>query len=140
MAVEVDIIGRDSLGPEGRDIMSHLLVFVLDNLEQLPDVLEAWNEAGVSGTTILESTGQARFRGAVRDDVPLIPSLGDVLAGRELHHRTLFTVIEDEATLERAIKATEGIIGDFSRRNTGLLFVLPVGRVLGLEKRDPADA
>ena len=120
--------------------MANLLVFVLDNLEQLPDILEAWNEAGVSGTTILESTGQARVRGAVRDDMPLIPSLGDVLAGRELHHRTLFTVIEDDATLERTITATEGIIGDFSRHHTGLLFVLPVGRVLGLEKRGPADA
>ena len=76
--------------------MSHLLVFVLDNLEQLPDILEAWNEAGVSGITILESTGQARVRGVVRDDVPLMPSLGDVLAGRELQHRTLFTVIEDD--------------------------------------------
>lgn len=119
--------------------MANLLVFVLDNLEQLPDILEAWNEAGVSGTTILESTGQARFRDAMRDDMPLIPSLRDVLAGRELHHRTLFTVIEDEATLERAITATEDIIGDFSQHNTGLLFVLPVGRVLGLEKRGPED-
>ena len=51
--------------------MANLLVFVLDNLEQLPDILEAWNEAGVSGTTILESTGQARVRGAMRDDDPL---------------------------------------------------------------------
>ena len=120
--------------------MAHLLVFVLDNLERLPDILEAWNEAGVSGTTILESTGQARVRGVVRDDVPLMPSLGDVLAGRELQHRTIFTVIEDDATLERTIAATEGIIGDFSRHHTGLLFVLPVGRVLGLEKRGSADA
>jgi hypothetical protein len=119
--------------------VANLLVFVLDNLEQMPDILEAWNEAGVTGTTILESTGQARFRHAIRDDMPLMPDLRDVLASRELHHRTLFTVIEDEETLERAIKATEDIIGDFSQHHTGLLFVLPVGRVMGLEKRDLED-
>jgi hypothetical protein len=67
--------------------------------------------------------------------VPLLPSLQDLLASQELHHRTLFTAIGDEATLERVITATERIIGDFTRHHTGLLFVVPVTRVLGLEKR-----
>lgn len=116
--------------------MAHLLVFVLDSLEQCPDVLEAWEEAGVSGVTILESTGLGRLRDAMRDDLPLLPSLRDLLASRELHHRTLFTVIEDEATLERIIAATERVIGDFTRHHTGLLFVVPVTRVLGLDRRD----
>ena len=116
--------------------MTHLLVFVLDNLEQCPDILDAWEEAGVPGVTILESTGLGHLRSAMRDDLPLLSSLRDLLASRELHHRTLFTVIEDEATLERIITATERIIGDFTRHHTGLLFVVPVIRVLGLEKRN----
>jgi len=115
-------------------IMAHLLVFVLDNLEQCSDILDAWEEAGVRGVTILESTGLGRLRGALRDDLPLLPSLQDLLASRELHHRTLFTVIGDEATLERVITATQRIIGDFTRPHNGLLFVVPVTRVLGLEK------
>ena len=68
------------------------------------------------------------LRSAMRDDLPLLPSLCDLLASQELHHRTLFTVIEDETTLERVIAATERIIGDFTRHNTGLLFVVPVVR------------
>lgn len=116
--------------------MAHLLVFVLDNLEQCPAILDAWEEAGVPGVTILESTGLGRLRGMLQDDLPLFPSLHDLLASRELHHRTLFTVIEDEATLERVIAATERLIGDFTRHHTGLLFLIPVTRVLGLEKRD----
>lgn len=115
--------------------MVHLLVFVLDNLEQCSDILDAWEEAGARGITILESTGLGRIRGALRDDLRLLPSLRDLLASRELRHRTLFTVIEDEATLERVITATERIIGDFTRHHTGLLFVVPVTRVMGLEKR-----
>jgi hypothetical protein len=121
------------------NIMAHLLVFVLDNMEQCPGILDAWEEAGARGVTILESTGLRRLRGALQDDLPLLPSLRDLLASRELHHRTLFTVIEDEATLERVITATERIIGDFTRHYTGLLFVVPVARVLGLEKRGPEE-
>ncbi|HEY63001.1 MAG TPA: hypothetical protein G4O02_00360 [Caldilineae bacterium] len=115
--------------------MAYLLVFVLDNLEQCPDVLKAWEAAGASGVTILESTGLGRLRRAVRDDLPLLPSLRDLLASRELHHRTLFTVVEDEETLDRIIAATEQLIGDFSRQHTGLLFVVPVVRVIGMKKR-----
>lgn len=50
--------------------MAHLLVFVLDNLEQCPAILEAWEEAGVSGVTILEGSGLGRLRGAMQDDLP----------------------------------------------------------------------
>ncbi len=117
--------------------MAHLVVFVLDNLEQCSQVLDAWERAGAPGVTILESTGLGHLRGAMRDDLPLIPSLRDLLASQELHHRTLFSVIPDEETVERVIAATEQVIGDFTRHHTGLLFVVPVARVLGLEKRSP---
>jgi len=75
------------------------------------------------------------MKGAIRDDLPLLPSLRDLMAGREWHHRTLFTVVADEETLERAIAATQRIVGDLNNPNTGLLFVLPVDLVLGLQKR-----
>jgi nitrogen regulatory protein PII len=114
--------------------MAHLLVFVLDNPEQCPDILDAWEKAGAPGVTILESTGLRRLQGAVRDDLPLIPSMSDLLTSRESHHRTLFSVIGDEETLEQVINATKRIIGDFNRHHTGLLFVVPVTRVFGLEK------
>lgn len=114
--------------------MAHLLVLVLNNLELCSPLLEAWEQAGVSGITILESSGLGRVRRAVRDDLPLIPSLRDLLASHELHHRTIFSVIQTDETLERAIAATEQVVGDLRRQNTGLLFVLPVTRLVGLPK------
>jgi nitrogen regulatory protein P-II 1 len=119
--------------------MAHLLVLVLDNLEQCPHVLDAWEGAGVTGVTILESTGLNRVRQGIRDDFPLMPSLRSLLAGRETHHRTLFSVVEDEAVLERAIEATQRVIGDLSQPYTGLLFVVPVSQVLGLKRNDAPD-
>lgn len=113
--------------------MPHLIVFVLDCTDECPDVLNAWEEAGAPGVTILESFGLGRLRAAMRDDLPLIPSLDDLLGRSELHHRTLFTVVPDESTLDRVFAATERIIGDFTRPHSGLLFTIPVGRVSGLK-------
>jgi nitrogen regulatory protein P-II 1 len=115
--------------------MPNLLVLVLDNPDQCHSILDAWEQAGVTGITILESTGQARMRKAMRDDLPLMPSLRDLLAGTELHHRTLFSVVGDDEVLERAIAATERTIGDLNSHHTGVLFVMPVTRVLGLKRR-----
>ncbi len=114
--------------------MAHLLVLVLDELEKCTDVLDAWEAVGVTGVTILESTGLGRVRQAMHDDFPLLPSLRNFLTRREMQHRTLFSVVEDEAILERAIAAAQQVVGDLSQPNTGLLFVVPVSQVLGLRK------
>jgi nitrogen regulatory protein PII len=119
--------------------MAQLVVLVLEKPEQYLSILEAWEEAGISGLTILESTGLGRVRGVLRDDIPLLPSLRDVLASQELHHRTLFSVVEDDATVDRVVAATERIIGGFSRGRTGLLFVVPVSQVFGLDKEDSGE-
>lgn len=115
--------------------MANLLVLVLDNVEQGPSILDAWEKAGVTGITILESTGQGRVRRAMRDDLPLMPSLRDLLAGSELHHRTFFSLVGDDEVLERAIAATEETLGDLDTHHSGILFVVPVSRALGLHRR-----
>jgi len=115
-------------------MMAYIVVLVLDNPDQCHDVLTAWEEAGAPGATILESTGLHRLRGRLLcDDAPLFPSVRHLVQGEELRHRTIFAVIEDEETMERVIAATEALI-DFSQPHTGLLFTLPVGRVVGLKR------
>ncbi len=121
--------------------MAYLVVLVLDDIQQCPAVMEAWQKAGAGGATILESSGLHRQRG-MRDDLGLMPSLQSLLARQEYHHRTLFTVVPDEATVERVIRATEEIVGDLHEPYTGILFVVPVVRVVGLPKKtmDAEDA
>jgi nitrogen regulatory protein PII len=113
--------------------MYHMILLILDELEQCPSVLDAWDAAGAAGITILESTGLARVRkSALRDDLPLMPSIESLLKGREEHHRTLFTVVEDEVQVDRIIEATLAITGNLDEPNSGALFVLPVTRAVGL--------
>ena len=113
--------------------MYHLILLVLDKMEQSQTVLDAWVAAGASGVTILETTGLAREReSAIRDDLPLMPSIESLLTSREEHHRTFFTVVEDEALVGRIIEATQAVTGDLDEADSGVLFVLPVTRAVGL--------
>src|SRR3972149_741502 len=69
----------------------------------------------------------------VRDDVPLFPSLRRMLASGERHNRMLMSVIPDDFDLDRLVAATEAVVGRLDDHNTGILFVVPVTRVVGLQ-------
>ena len=85
--------------------MYYMVLLVLDKIERVPDVLQAWETTGVGGITILESTGLGRARrSGIRDDLPLMPSLIDFLRGKEERHRTLFTVVEGDQWVDRLIE------------------------------------
>ena len=115
--------------------MFHLVVLVMDDPDKCRDVLNAWEAAGAPGVTILESTGIGRVRRAgIRDDVPLMPSLSDLLRREEDHHRTLFSLIKDQSQIEAIVQATQAVIGDLDQEDTGLLFVVPISQVYGLPK------
>jgi len=115
--------------------MYHLVVFVLDKPDQCKDVLDAWENAGIRGVTILESSGLGRVRSAgIRDDIPLMPSLSDLFKHTETHHRSLFTVIKDEEQIQAIVKATQSVVGDLEQPHTGFLFVVPVSHVFGISK------
>lgn len=115
--------------------MTYLVVLVLDDPDLCNDVLHAWEESGVGGITILESTGVNRVRRAsYRDDIPLMPSLSELFKSSETHHRTLFSVVDSEEQAQSVVKATEAVVGDLQKPNTGLLFILPIYQVYGLNK------
>jgi len=115
--------------------MPSIVVAVLPSLEKSQVVLSAWEAFGVTGITILESVGLHKLRQlrAQRDDFPLFPSLRHLLEEEEYHHRTIFVVVDDAFDLEGLIGVTEKAVGgNFNAPNSGLLFVMPVTRVLGL--------
>ncbi|RPI87531.1 MAG: hypothetical protein EHM41_04555 [Chloroflexi bacterium] len=116
-----------------------LILLVLDNPELVEDLLDAWEEAGVTGATILHSTGLGRLRkgDGLRDDVPLMPSLESLLDHVESFSRTIFTVVNDEAKVDGIVRATQSITGDLSLPNSGFMIVVPVARVYGLQNRMP---
>jgi hypothetical protein len=111
-------------------------MFVSKNPEQASDVLDLWVKSGVKGVTILESAGMQQAAGrAIRDDVGITFSLSSLLRAQEIHHRTLFSAIQDEETLEDVVEATTKYVGDWSRPDVGVLFVWPLSHAYGLDKK-----
>jgi len=61
--------------------MSFAVILMIDNPDDCPRILDAWNEMGIPGATILESTGMGRIiKAGLRDDFPLLPNLEDFLS------------------------------------------------------------
>ncbi|HOU40536.1 MAG TPA: hypothetical protein PK829_04650 [Promineifilum sp.] len=121
--------------------MYYTVFLVLDNLEHESALLEGWENAGVTGITILDSTGLGRIRqrASLRDDMPLLPSLHALLHAKEERHRTFMSVVDGEEMVNGIIEATQAILGDMSLPNTGILFVMPVTRVVGVPRRGQTD-
>lgn len=123
--------------------MPNIVVVVMPNADKCHAVLAAWEKFGVSGVTILESVGMQKIKQwrAQRDDLPLFPSLRHLMESEEYHHRTAFVVLDDDFDLDGLLKATEQAVGgDFDAPNSGILFVIPVSRALGMRpswKRAP---
>jgi hypothetical protein len=114
----------------------YLVLFVLHNPDYLDELLTAWEKLGVSGVTVLYSTGLGRLRQrqGLRDDIPLMPSLEDFYEAPEKLSRTLFTTVTDHPMVEALLAATRNIIGDLDDPDTGLLLVMPVAEAYGLNK------
>lgn len=117
----------------------YMLIAVIDNPAHLTAVLDGWSDAGVQGITILESTGVHRVRERqCREDVPLFLGFSRLLRTDECSQNTLFAVVEDMETVQRAAAATEAVVGDLSKPDTGILFALPVAAAWGLPKQRQA--
>ncbi len=118
--------------------MIYMILFVLHDPDKLTDLLDSWDQAGVSGITILPSTGMGKLKGEdiLREDMPLIPSLEDILQTPEKSNRTLFTLVEGEEMIDQVIQATEAVIGNLDEPNTGILAVIPVSKTYGLRPKN----
>jgi nitrogen regulatory protein PII len=112
--------------------MYQMVLLIISNSEQSPNVLEAWEATGVGGITILESTGMGKVRrAAIRDDLPMMPSLSRLFQHQEVRHRTIFTVVDSDEMVEKLIRVTEEQLGNLNQPDNGVMFVLPVSRVVG---------
>jgi CBS domain-containing protein len=115
--------------------MTHLLQIILDDIKYLPDLLQAWQEIGVSGTTIMKSVGG--YRTSTWLSKVGLGAIDRIFEAREIQRKTLVAVIEDDDLLAQAIAEAERIVGGFDRPNSGVLLVLPVVQAKGLYKVQP---
>ncbi len=113
--------------------MSQLVCLIVTEPDKTREVIEAWLRAGASGVIIIEARGLAHLVHtlATRDDMPLFPSLADVIQPRDEAYQALIEIVPDDFNIDGLVEATEKITGPLSDPETGILFVLPVSRVWG---------
>lgn len=105
-----------------------LLVVVINHAELIDDVLAGFVELGITGATVLESKGMGRV---ISQELPIFAGLSALSAQSRTANRTIFCVA-DERKVTAAIAMIEETCGDLRTAGVGILFTLPVSRVIGL--------
>ncbi|MDD3903650.1 MAG: hypothetical protein WC136_05015 [Sphaerochaeta sp.] len=106
-----------------------LLVFVLNNEEYLEEVLQAYIEAGITGSTILDSEGMGRF---LTYEVPLFEGFKDFMKGNRPYNKTILSVVKDDSVVAKAKALVDEIVGSLENGGTGIMFTVPVDWASGL--------
>lgn len=105
-----------------------MLIAVINDPEKVDDVLSGFLELGITGATIINSEGMGRL---LSNDIPIFAGLQSLTSGSRPQNRTIFSVVEDDR-VKPALAMLQDVTGNLEDPATGIAFVLPVTRVVGL--------
>lgn len=108
----------------------YIIFFVLDNANLLDEVLDSWTKIGITGITIIESTGIARRRRRLLP-IHLTYSLSEF---QEEGNYILWAVLKQKSLIKKCLIATEKITGDLDNPRTGVFAAWPLEMAKGLAK------
>ena len=106
--------------------MKFLVIIVEEEL--LQDVLTGLVEVGITGATILNSVGMGR---ALAFDVPIFAGFRMEIGDEKRYNKTIFAVIKDDSVVDELVKILKEIDIDFEKPQTGIMFTVPIDRVVG---------
>jgi hypothetical protein len=109
-----------------------LVILITAQTEQTLEIATAWQQAGATGVTILEGYGLRRLQEiAIRDDLPLVPSLSALMRGKEVETHLLLSVVHDELS-EALHQETTRILGDLTLPGNGVILTIEIASLVGL--------
>ncbi len=109
----------------------HMVMLVIDDMDRLDEVLDAWLEVGVAGATIIESTGlhRLRFKSLGARYSFGLPRASDRV---EQGHYTVFVAVKDVGQARQCLAAAESVLGDLDDPHTGIFAAWPLTVSKGL--------
>ncbi|MCK7499335.1 MAG: hypothetical protein MZW92_59450 [Comamonadaceae bacterium] len=111
-----------------------LMIYVMNNVNQLDPFLHQLKAAGIKGATILDSTGMGR-KLAENDDLgfDLFGSLRAFLDNPRAASKLILMALEDnQVDIVSAI--IDNVAGDLTKPNTGIFFTVPIDFIKGYKK------
>jgi nitrogen regulatory protein P-II 1 len=106
-----------------------LLIAVINQEEKLDEILSGLVELGITGATIINSEGMGRV---ISHDIPIFAGLGALASLSRPQNQTIFSVIREDEKVDGVIALLQEICGDLENPATGIVFTIPVNRVVGL--------
>jgi nitrogen regulatory protein PII len=110
----------------------HLLIAVLNSPDDLDSILAGFVELGVRGATVINSEGMGRV---LSHDIPIFAGLQTLLNRSGPENRTILTVVSDDL-IDPIISLIQESCGGLENPGTGIIFTLPVDRVVGLATQE----
>lgn len=107
---------------------TRLLVAVINDPGKLDEILSGFLELGVTGATVVNSEGMGRL---LSHDIPIFAGLQTLISGSRPQNRMLFSVVP-ASLVDPVLELLQEICGNLASPATGIAFVLPVDRVVGL--------
>ena len=107
---------------------TRLLVAVINDPEKVDQILSGFVELGITGATVLQSEGMGSV---LSHDIPIFAGLQTLISGSKPQNRMIFSVVPLER-VDSVIALMQEIMGNLAAPATGIVFTLPVDRVVGL--------
>jgi hypothetical protein len=99
----------------------YLLITVVNDEHLLKDLVTGWLDIGVTGGTVVESTGLLRL---ISDTIPIFAGFRSLVSGGGSYNRTLLTAIADKETLDQAVAFLKSLCA--GRKAQGIYMVAPL--------------
>lgn len=114
-----------------------ILFLVLNKTEYLDSILTEFVNVGIKGATIIDSQGMASaLIEHHHNEIPFLGSLRNFINSSRPYNKTIFTVVDDDELVDKAVEAVNKVIGDISKPGFGVMFTVPVGKIYHLPKRE----
>jgi nitrogen regulatory protein PII len=120
--------------------MAKMVLLITTKIERGIAVAEAWEAAGAPGVTLIESHGLRRLQEQSRAiEINLFVSMASLLRQVEETNQIILTVVDDDLVDTMIDAACDVLGGDLEQEGTGVAFVLPVERTVGLRRAEKKD-
>lgn len=112
----------------------NVLFIVLNKPDYLEELLSKLMEKGIKGATILDSQGMGfAMNHGGHGNEPFFGQIRTMIDNSRPYNKTVFTVIEDEETLAKAVSVAKEVFGDVYEPGIGMMFTMPVNNVYGMK-------
>ena len=113
-----------------------MVLVVIDDPAKVDKVLAGLEAGGITGATIIESTGLHRKQ---KKHIPMPYLYSGAQTGEE-DNLTLFAIVPDRATAEKCLGIIEGVVGDLAQPNTGIFAAWELDMVKGISSYVAGEA